>query len=900
MKVENLLESLKIQDKSLVTCLNSIEEEMKEFWDSPLLQHYTKHGLDHSQRIIENLGNLLKGYPNLLNERERFILLASVYLHDIGMQSPRHAGLPYKSEYTLEELEKVRENHHEASAKMITESISKTSDISLGLEHCKDYARFIATLSRYHRKLNINEVDKSSLAGEVIRLPLLIALLRLSDALDQDCRRVNMKILKLRDIPVQSKFYWWSHHYVGSILIEGGKIKLYFRFPEKYRGDKVIEVFRDKVYESVRRQFLEVYDMLDRYGVRLYRDVIIEEENYTPEGELDLLPNDLLEYINENILKTIERSQEKTVQTGVIWFVDGVPYSDDAEVIKCLITVFKFIDEGRNFDAVKEIERCHILTMAPKERMIFSGIAGSCYYILGNFSRAEEYYKDILKISERKDLRAVYKNDVILARAAALGNSGVIYGDKGDLDEAFKYHQEALKIHKGIGYKQGEATELGSIGVIHRAKGDLDEALKYLKEALKIDKEVGYKQGEAIDLGNIGVIYDDKGDLDEAFKYHQEALKIDREIGYKQGEAYNLGYLGLIHRAKGDLDEALKYLKEALTIVKEIGHKQGEAMALNNIGLIYGDKGDLDEALKYTKEALKINKEIGYKQEEATALNNIGLIYGNKGDLDEAFKYHQEALKIDREIGYKQGEAYNLGYIGLIHRAKGDLDEALKYTKEALKNHKEIGHKQGEATTLNNIGLIYSDKGDLDEALKYTKEALKINKEIGYKQEEATALNNIGLIYGDKGDLDGALKYLKDALEIFNIAAPGWSVQILNNIATIYFKKQNYEIGFENLARAISSSSSLEQFNKVLSLFLRTVRELIIHNEWENLDKIHSTYTSGIITDKIWLNFFMAIHEYAIYRKTNDASHKKDYKAARQKLNPNLKKLLDELLEVKR
>ena len=173
MKVENFPESLKIQD-DLVTCLDSIKKKANILWYSQLLQHYTKHGVDHSERIIERLVELLEDYPNLLNDYERFILLAAAYLHDIGMQSPRHAGLDPNSKepYSIEELEIIREKHNEASAKMILDSISsETPKLSVGLnelEECKRCAKFIATLSRYHRKLKIEineEVKETSLVG---------------------------------------------------------------------------------------------------------------------------------------------------------------------------------------------------------------------------------------------------------------------------------------------------------------------------------------------------------------------------------------------------------------------------------------------------------------------------------------------------------------------------------------------------------------------------------------------------------------------------------------------------------------------------------------------------------------------------------------------------------------
>jgi tetratricopeptide (TPR) repeat protein len=49
-----------------------------------------------------------------------------------------------------------------------------------------------------------------------------------------------------------------------------------------------------------------------------------------------------------------------------------------------------------------------------------------------------------------------------------------------------KYLKDALEIHREIGYKQGEASGLGNIGLIYSDKGDLDNALKYLKDAKNI------------------------------------------------------------------------------------------------------------------------------------------------------------------------------------------------------------------------------------------------------------------------------------------------------------------------------------------------------------------------------------------------------------------------------
>jgi tetratricopeptide (TPR) repeat protein len=746
MRSEELPEPLKIDGHNL-SWLDSIEQRVETFWDRPLLQHYTNHGIDHSQRIIKALGALLEDFPDLLNQHERFILLASIYLHDIGMQSPPHAGLPKKAEYTFEEMEKIREVHNESSAQMIKESIASGPECPLGLENCKDYAKYIAEVSRYHRVLDLTKLDDTAIGFEPVRLQLLAALLRLGDALDADYRRVNMDFLSLREIPVESKYHWWCHHYVQSVLIQKGHIELYFRIPEKYENSKVIVVIEKRIKESVSEALSNVYDILDGHGMRLYPNVEIRSVEFLPEGSLQAIPDDLCEFIEVHVLKTVERSEKESARTGLVWYADGVPFSDDADVVTCLSEVFGLVEEERYMDAAEKIERCRLLTMAPRDRMIFSITTGHCYSTLGKFVEAERCYKDALSISERQDLQHVYEKDTAQIRGTALESIGRIFWAKGDLDQALKYLEDALEIDRQIGYKQGEANALGNIGIISRDKGDRDQALKYLEDALEIHKQIGCKQGEANQLGNIGFIFSIKGDLDQALKYLEDALEIDRQIGCKQREADDLGSISIIFRDKGDLDQALKYLEDALEIDRQIGYKQGEANAIGNIGLLFRAKGDRDQALKYHKDALEIHRQIGYKQGEAIDLGNIGLLYSDKGDLDQALKYHKDALDIDREIGYKQGEANQLGSIGFICGNKGDLDQALKYHKDALDIDRQIGYKQGEANQLGNMGLIYSDKGDLDQALKYLEDALEI-------------LTRFGLTYG-RQIIENAIRNIK-------------------------------------------------------------------------------------------------------------------------------------------
>ena len=81
----------------------------------------------------------------------------------------------------------------------------------------------------------------------------------------------------------------------------------------------------------------------------------------------------------------------------------------------------------------------------------------------------------------------------------------------------------------------------------------MDNALKYHQDALKIDREIGYKQGETLALGNIGLIYLNKGDLDNALKYLKKALKVLEKFNLIYGKEIIKNAVNFIERKKQEM-----------------------------------------------------------------------------------------------------------------------------------------------------------------------------------------------------------------------------------------------------------------------------------------------------------------------------------------------------------
>ena len=574
MKIVELPESILLKDEHFKNCISTIIETVKiNIWNSVnLISHYTKHGIDHSERIVQYLGKLLEDFSTLLNQQERFVLLAAIFLHDIGNQMPKYVGIPIKSAYSFKELEKIRKNHHLSSCEAVKDSIKGNAEKSLGLDNCKKYTKFIADLCKYHRKLDLKYLKDTSIAGDPLRLHLLGALLKLGDELDADYRRVDVNVLNIIDIPIDSKFYWWSHHYVQSISIDQGHIKLFFRFPEEYKDNDIVEIFKTKRKESLREQFLEVYDILEYYKVRLYREIEIGDIYYPSSGSLEPVPPDLLKYINITITQTDSNFKELFHKTGATSDVNGVLYSDNKKIVEALTKIPKLMKKYKYKEAVKIIEDTYLLTMSSKDRMIFSGIAGNCYYFLNDFEKAKSYYMDQLKLTERADLKKVYLLDTIFNRFTSLGNIGNVYRIQGKLSEAFKFLKQALEISREINDRRGEASALYSIGNVYEMQGKLSEAFIVFTNVLGmcIQRKNDAKKEEANALVSIGILYGKTNKPLEAFKIFKQALGIYREINDKQGEAITLSNIGNICRIQEKLTEALDYYKEALIIYKTL------------------------------------------------------------------------------------------------------------------------------------------------------------------------------------------------------------------------------------------------------------------------------------------------------------------------------------------
>lgn len=302
------------QDKLL-----GIKKACSGYWENPQHRHYTKHGITHSEKIIERLEELLKDQKIEFNSVEAFILLASCFLHDIGMQCVQKNLLEKIADigpdthfpYTYEPLENIRSKHAELSSVMIKNCCSlddRYDDLpSLGLEkEDGEIVDAIARVSKAHSDENYKEYcdeydDSIPDCPKGAKLFLLAVLLRLGDALDADrsrCERASYLNIE-SNMTVISKANYWKHHYVPNVKIDKGRVKLVFGIPQKFERAK--SGIRKMAEKYICMHMKDLATIWDKYDVRIALDMDSPSERTPNLTRNNSMPPDVEEFfINYN------------------------------------------------------------------------------------------------------------------------------------------------------------------------------------------------------------------------------------------------------------------------------------------------------------------------------------------------------------------------------------------------------------------------------------------------------------------------------------------------------------------------------------------------------------------------------------------------------------------------
>ncbi|HTY89447.1 MAG TPA: tetratricopeptide repeat protein [Candidatus Acidoferrum sp.] len=278
----------------------------------------------------------------------------------------------------------------------------------------------------------------------------------------------------------------------------------------------------------------------------------------------------------------------------------------------------------------------------------------------------------------------------------ALCNVGGVYFERGRLDEALDYYQQATRINPRY------ADALNSIGAVLAAKGD-DDAEKWFHRALDVQPT----QPDA--LFNLGNFMAKKGRTQEAGGYFEASLKAKPDNFEARNNLANL----LVRQ--GRLEEAIAQYQLALEQWPDA------ALIHKNLGEMLAAKGKLDEAMRHYRQAIALTNDPG-------AHYSLGLTLAVQGKWDEAIGQYEQTLR----LWPTNAEAYyNLGY---ALRIRGQLGPARTNFLEALRLKPDFPLARF------NLGCVYAEENQPAEAAAQWQEALRLKPDYEAAREKLRAL----------------------------------------------------------------------------------------------------------------------------------------------------------------
>jgi hypothetical protein len=247
-----LLEQVK--DDRLRTSLALIRQATEDIWaaDAPrVIQDYTDHGIAHSMRLAGWAAWLLDandGRP--VSSQEMYLLLAGIYLHDVGMQcdiikypeikdQAEQLGAQFDvkfeaqkaSAYTIDEQKAIRKNHQYLVAAWISHAY-RTGETPLGpaiKTVPEPVVSDLMDVCKYHAKLPITDCPLTLKFDPAQRKQLVAALLRFADELDIDVHRVSIETVKAFRLDPRNSVYWWLHNRTNVVRLGRNVIVLNIR-----------------------------------------------------------------------------------------------------------------------------------------------------------------------------------------------------------------------------------------------------------------------------------------------------------------------------------------------------------------------------------------------------------------------------------------------------------------------------------------------------------------------------------------------------------------------------------------------------------------------------------------------------------------------------------------------
>lgn len=302
----------------------------------------------------------------------------------------------------------------------------------------------------------------------------------------------------------------------------------------------------------------------------------------------------------------------------------------------------------------------------------------------------------------------------------ALGRTGSICAEIGQLNEADKRLSAAKDVFESIHDSRNFASVLGQLGNVRRAQGDPAGSLKLYGLALQMHEEMGDSPNKGRVLAYMGSLLLDLNRLDEAEKQYTDALEIFECVGDARQAGIVNGNMGRLMHHRGLPAEALNLYRKGIDQLKTVNDLRFQSLFEGTIGALLHEMGKMKKAKETYSVAIHSLKTLGDKRFQALNLARLGALEADLGEIDAAktcFRRSWALLEAIQDPLGQKAVAIHEAHLWVALAKRGSDPE--KNVNTAVSIFRTMSGQQGAA------GGRVSQTSDIRLGLRLLRNALK-------------------------------------------------------------------------------------------------------------------------------------------------------------------------------